>query len=243
MSWAGESALYSSTITHTRLTPFTYRMRHRTYMWLVDLDDIPRPPWPLRALAGFRAGDHLGDPHSSIKDNVTRVVAESGIDITGGRIWMLAHARVFGHVFNPISVYWCHSRDGRLACVVAEVHNTYGGRHAYLLHTDRQHRAVTDKSLYVSPFFPVDGRYRLRLPQPDSRLSLAIVLDRGDKPAFTATVTGQHHRATTWRLLSAAVRYPLSTLAVSAGIRWHGIRLYLRGLPVVPREPAAKGTR
>ena len=50
---------------------------------------------------------------------------------------MLAHARVLGHVFNPLTVYWCHRPSGALECVVAEVHNTYGERHCYLLRTDQ----------------------------------------------------------------------------------------------------------
>ena len=79
---------------------------------------------------------------------------------------MLAHARVLGYVFNPLTVYWCHRPDGTLACVVAEVHNTYRQRHAYLLPADDRGRAEVPKQFYVSPFYPVDGRYRMSLPEP-----------------------------------------------------------------------------
>ena len=75
---------------------------------------------------------------------------------------MLASARVLGHVFDPLSVFWCYGSDGVLACVVAEVHNTYGERHAYLLRPDEAGTAVTDKGFYVSPFFDVTGSYELR---------------------------------------------------------------------------------
>ena len=79
---------------------------------------------------------------------------------------MLAHARVLGYVFNPLTVFWCHRADGALACVVAEVHNTYRQRHAYLLRTDDRGRAQVPKRFYVSPFYPVDGGYRMCLPEP-----------------------------------------------------------------------------
>ncbi len=79
---------------------------------------------------------------------------------------MLASARVFGHVFNPLSLFWCHDAAGELRCVVAEVHNTYGERHCYLLETDDAGRASVPKAFYVSPFNDVDGQYRMKLPEP-----------------------------------------------------------------------------
>ncbi|MYS50171.1 DUF1365 family protein, partial [Streptomyces sp. SID6013] len=124
---------------------------------------------------------------------------------------------------------------GTPRCVVAEVHNTYGERHTYLLHPDEAGVAHVDKDFYVSPFFPVDGAYRMRLPLPADRLDLTVRLDRPGARPFTATVRGTRREATPAALLRLAVRHPLSTLAVSAGIRRHGIRLYLRGLPVQPR--------
>ena len=227
--------LYECQVHHTRTVPWTYRLRHRTFQWLVDLDRLPRPPWPLRGLARFRASDHIGDPALSIKDNIVDFAAGHGVDLTGGRIRMLAHARSAGYVFNPLTVFWCHDRHGSLACVIAEVHNTYRQRHAYLLRTGPGGGATTDKRFHVSPFLDVAGRYRLRLPEPGERLSLAVVLEQDGRPVLGASVTGRRHPAGTARLLWLTVRHPLSTLMVSAAIRRHGIRLYLRGLPIRPR--------
>ena len=69
-------------------------------------------------------------------------------------------------MFNPLSVHWCYRADQSLACIVAEVHNTYGGRHAYLLHPDERGRAQAGKEFYVSPFLEVSGRYRMRFSPP-----------------------------------------------------------------------------
>lgn len=96
---------------------------------------------------------------------------------------------------------------------------------------------MTEKEFYVSPFFPVDGGYRMRLPEPGSRLDLSIHLEREGGRPFTATVRGGRRSATPRQLVRLALRHPLSTLLVSAAIRLHGIRLYLRGLPVQPRPP------
>ncbi|HEY1001757.1 MAG TPA: DUF1365 domain-containing protein [Streptosporangiaceae bacterium] len=227
-----KASIYEVTISHARSAPLRNVFRYRSYLWLVDLDHLPR----VRLLAGFRARDHLGDPRASIRANLDRFLAVRGVDLGGGRVTMLAHARVLGYVFNPLTVYWCHRPDGTLACVVAEVHNTYRQRHAYLLPGAR---AEVPKQFYVSPFYPVDGRYRMSLPEPDAspggRLSLSVRLDRPDGHSFAASVHGRAVPATTRKLLHAAVRHPWSTAAVSVRIRWQGVRLYLRGLPVIPR--------
>jgi DUF1365 family protein len=232
---AGSAALYECRINHVRTDPLRNAFRYRSYQWLVDLDEMPRlRPW-LRPLAGFWAGDHLGDPRRSIRANVDSFLARHGVDLGGGQILMLTNARMLGYVFNPLSVYWCHRADGALECVIAEVHNTYHQRHCYLLRTDGQGRAAVAKEFYVSPFYPVDGGYRMTLPEPGQRLALTIVLDRGDGHEFVASVRGTRADASTGALLRAAARHPWATALVSGRIRWQGLKLYVRGLRPQPR--------
>jgi hypothetical protein len=233
------AALYPCQITHVRAHPIRRTFRYRSYLWLVDLDDLPRVPPPLRPLARFRSRDHLGDPACSIRAGVDACLARQGISLAGGRVLMLGHARVLGYVFNPLTVFWCHHAGGTLAAVIAEVHNTYGQRHTYLLHPDGRGRAETGKDFYVSPFLPVAGRYRLHLPEPGSTLRLSVTLHLGGRTVLAATVTGTRRPYTPWRLLGYALRYPWVTAQVSTLIRWQGARLAARRLPIFPR-PAAR---
>lgn len=235
-------ALYEATVAHRRSERVDYGFTHQLYLWLVDLDALPRWPWAVRPLAGFRAADHVvgpgEDPRCSIRANLETFLSERGVDLAGGRVLMLAHARVLGYVFNPLTLYWCHRPDGTLACVVAEVHNTYGGRHRYLLSTDDADASGTvrvDKEFYVSPFFTVDGEYRMRVPEPDDSLAVSIVLRRDEDTAFVATLRGTRRPADVRGLLRAARDHPWVTLRLSAAIRRHGIALWRRGVPVVPR--------
>ena len=221
------SALYEVTISHARSAPLRNVFRYRSYLWLVDLDRLPRIP----LLTVFHGRDHLGDPRRGIRENLDRFLAANGIS-RPHTITMLTQARVLGYVFNPLTVYWCHRPDGTLACVVAEVHNTYRQRHAYLLPGAR---AEVPKQFYVSPFYPVDGRYRMSLPEPGDRLALSIALDRPDGEKFTAGLQGRAVPATPRTLAAAALRHPWSTAVVTARIRWQGIKLYLRGLRPAPR--------
>ncbi|MGW6917139.1 DUF1365 domain-containing protein [Kitasatospora sp. NPDC054939] len=242
------AVLYETRTTHVRTAPLRHAFRHRGYLWLVDLDRLPPVPWPLRVLAGFRYRDHAAAtdgqypgrtagaaPGPAIRRSLERHLAAHGVRLDGGRVLMLTQARSLGHVFNPLTVYWCHDPSGRPLCTVAEVHNTYGGRYRYLLHPDAAGRAETAKEFYVSPFFPVDGRYRMSLPEPGARLHLAVHLERPGGRVFTATVHGTGRPAGPAALLRAALAHPFATLAVSLHIRYQGLRLLLRGLPVHPR--------
>lgn len=210
----------------------------RGYCWLVDLDALPVLPRGLRRLAEFRSADHFGDPSRTLRENVDQRLAEDGIDLHGGRVLMLAYPRVAGYVFNPLSVFWCHDRAGRLACVLAEVHNTYGGRHVYLLQPDERGRARTDKRFYVSPFHPVDGRYTLSLPVPGKTVDLVVTLHRPGATPFVATLRGTGRPATAGAVVRASLRHPIHPLAVAVRIRLQGIKLVLRRLPVQPRPHA-----
>lgn len=231
--------LYLTDIAHFRSTPVRHTFSHRSCSWLVDLDalgdarrpaDVPR--W-LAPLVSFHAADHLGRPDRTWRDNLGQFVAHQGIDLSGGRVTALTSGRTLGHIFNPLTLYWCHDRQGALACVVAEVHNTYGQRHAYLLHPNDRGSATVDKEFYVSPFNDIDGHYRMTVPEPADDLAVIVTLHRTGERPFVATWRGHRVRSATDRLRATA-RLPLSTWLVSGRIRWQGLKLWRR-LPIVAR--------
>jgi uncharacterized protein len=226
-------ALVAGQVTHRRPGPVRHAFRHAVYQWLVDLDSLPRQPWHLKAFAHFSSADHLGDPSLPIKGNIENFLARGGIQLGDrGRVLMLAGARVLGHVFDPLSVFWCYDSSGRLVGVVAEVHNTYGERHAYLLRPDEAGAAVTDKHFHVSPFFDVSGTYELRFTLRPDLVATTVTLRRKGTVAFSATFRGRPEPATRRNLARRLIRQPLMTQRVSALIRIHGTWLWLRGLPV-----------
>jgi DUF1365 family protein len=236
-------ALVRGSVAHQRREPVRHGFRHRVYLWLVDLDALPRLPWYLRPLAGFPREDHFGDGSASsatLRDAVQRLLRERGVDLpTGSRFLMLTNARVLGHVFNPLTVVWCLTPRGRVRCVVAEVHNTYGGRHGYVLEPDDAGRAHTDKKFFVSPFNDISGHYLLQFDLGADRVRVAVRLVRDGRAVFDAEFTGQPTPATRATLLRTALRMPAMPLRVSVLIRLHGVWLWLRRLPLVPRPASA----
>ena len=171
----------------------------RTCGWSTSTT-CPRCRGVLRPLARLRRPGPLRrhralDPGRPGRASSPRTASTCG----GGRVLMLAHARVLGYVFNPLTVYWCHDADGAPVCVVAEVHNTYGERHCYLLRTDARGRARRQGVLRLA-VLPGRRRYRMRLPEPGERPRRCTVQPAtratGAAP-FTATVRGTRQPATT----------------------------------------------
>ncbi|UIJ33452.1 DUF1365 domain-containing protein [Allobranchiibius sp. GilTou73] len=235
---------YLTRVRHQRTSPIKHGFSYPGISYLVDLDKLgssERPaelPWWASAFTRFKASDHLGDPSCSWRDNVTTYAATHGIDLDGGTVRVLTGARSLGYVFNPVSVYWCRDRRGALACVIAEVHNTYGERHAYLVRPDESGRARVGKEFYVSPFNDTDGEYTMSLPEPDDDFAVAITLRRTGERPFATTWTGRRIRGR-GETLKAAVATPLASYLVTTLIHLHGVRLWSRRLPIQPRPQHA----
>jgi uncharacterized protein len=238
------SALYEGQVVHDRRAARRNLFRYPVYMWLVDLeelDELDRRLWAFgydrRGLTTIRARDHLGDPARSIKANLLAYLDANGVDLAGGRASLLTNARVLGYVFNPLSVYYCHAADGALRCIVAEVHNTYGQRHCYLLEPGERGLAETGKEFYVSPFLTLDGRYRMVLQAPGGRLSVQMALHQGGERVFAASLTGRRIELSNAAVARMLVRHPLMTARVTSLIHLQGVKLALRGVARVPRPP------
>jgi len=237
--------IYRTRIGHVRRAPIRHAFEYRSYSWYIDLDDLPVLPWWLRPFARFDPADHFDDtrPDATLRERIDAYLAGEGIDLDGGRITALLNARVLGHVFDPLTLFWCHDPGGTLVCVVAEVHNTYGGRHCYLLRPDASGYAEADKVFYVSPFNEVTGSYTLRVAEPGPFLDVEVSLHREGQPPFTATMRGSGRPATLGVVALSQLTHPLAPQMVSARIRRQGVGLWLRGLPLVPRPAAPSAHR
>lgn len=210
-----------------------YQFAYRSYWWLVDVDRLDDIPAVLRSVAQFRSRDYCGRLDAPIADNVREFLAGSGIDASGMTIEMLTTPRQFGYSFNPITVFYCRRNpDGPLLATIAEVHNTYGDRHRYLLLPDATSNSTTGKRMPVSPFFDVSGEYQIHSPAPGSRLQLTVRLNRDNEPPFVASVSGERVPITA-RTVTASLLLGTGLLT-SARIRRRGLSLWRKRLEIHP---------
>jgi cyclopropane-fatty-acyl-phospholipid synthase len=234
-------AIYRTTITDGRQAPVHHSIENRSYSWYVDLDDLPSLPWWLRPFARHDARDHLaGHPGESLRDRVDAYLAEHDEALPDGRVTALLQARVRGYVFNPISVFWCHDREGVLRRLIVEVHSTHGPRNAYLL-PPTSAPVLVNKKFYASPLNPVAGHYRVLAPRPDRQLDVVVSLQSEGRPAFVARLRGTGRPATARHVARMQILSPLAPLMTALRIRGQRIALWLRRVAVVPPS-AVDGT-
>jgi DUF1365 family protein len=234
------SCLYVGEVMHRRARP-AHKLRYRVFSLLLDLDELPALDRRLRWFSynrfnflSFHDRDHGRCDGTSPRAWIEDALAAHGLP-TGGRIALLCFPRLFGYVFNPLSVFFCYAPAGGLAAILYEVRNTFGDKHGYLIALPADHegsapiRHACAKDFYVSPFLPIAGEYRFQLKEPTERLSLQIrhMLD-GDE-ALLATHTAAREALTDESIRRNLIRHKLMTVKVMMGIHWEALLLWLKG--------------
>jgi DUF1365 family protein len=234
------ACLYTCRVMHRRRVAPYYRFVYRVFNLLLDIDRIDAAAAGARLfshnrfnLLAFHDRDH-GDGSGALRPWAERLLAGRGIELSGGRIRLLAMPRLLGHVFNPISLWYCEHCDGSLRAVIAEVRNTFGEKHCYVLAAGGaampyEAPLEKDKGFHVSPFFDLEGRYRFTLGQPGERLRVLINESRNGQPILDAAMAGERLALRDGAILKLAALMPLMTLKVVAGIHWEALKIWLRG--------------
>lgn len=194
--------------------------------------------------------DHGGPPGAGRGARWVREVLARHALPAPSRIILMAQPRVLGHVFNPVSFWLCQDEAGQLRVVIAEVSNTYGDRHSYLVHRDdhgpitREDTLRARKIFYVSPFQPIEGGYAFRFDITDTRVGIWIDYSTEDGGLFTNLI-GQRVPLTDAAILRACLRRPFGSRRVLALIHWQALKLALkrvkfRNRPTPPAEDVSR---
>lgn len=241
------SSLYQGRVQHTRLSPFHHTFSYRVFYGLFDIDRLDELDRDLRwfsvgrfNLFSIDPGVHGPADGRELRPWVEAVTRDAGVDIDGGKIYLLAFPRILGYVFNPISVWYCYDSASRLAAVIYEVRNTFGDRHSYVVPVgDEGLRHSFGKQLHVSPFNGMDQSYEFAITPPGERISIAIDQRGEDGRLLTAGMALNKvpfTDANVWRLFWT---HPLLTIKVITAIHWQALRLRLKGAMFHARpEPA-----
>lgn len=259
------SFLFEGRLMHSRRDDVRHHFVYSVFMLLLDLDDLPVLDRSLpgfghgrRALVSIHDGDHLPHPTSGaggLKAMVLARLAAQGIDAgPGAKVYMLTNPRIFGYVFNPITVYYVCDANGAMVAALAEVNNTFGDQHPYVLGEHNRlppqraeerrfgmRRYAAEKVFYVSPWIPMDARYELALtPVGGAGERLIVHIDeyREGQKFFEARLWGDTRPLTARALRGALLRYPFMTLKVIGAIMWEGIKIHLKGGPFYRRRDA-----
>lgn len=251
MIGAPESCLYVGKVMHARLKPVRHRFVYRVFSLFIDLDALEVHAKALRFFSvnrfnvlSFHERDH-GDGAGDLKGWVRAHLKRAGF-AADGPIFIQCYPRLWGYVFNPLSVYYCYTNDGTLEAIMHEVSNTFGDRHTYLLPVSPAaengpiHQSCA-KKLFVSPFNPVDHRYDFKVLPPGERYAIGIREFDSEGEVLVATFDGHRKALSNAALVRAVLGHPLMTLKVMAAIHWQALRLWRKGVPVAKRPEQPPG--
>jgi DUF1365 family protein len=244
-------ALYPGKVMHARMKPRGHRFNYRVMSMLIDLDRLDEAGRVSRLLGingrglfSFHERDHgglIGDaPFKTLRGWADQLLHENGV-ARPAAIKLLCYPRVLGYVFNPLSVFYCYDTVGTLSAVIYEVRNTFGGIHHYVRPVVAGElspaglRQTERKTFYVSPFIDMDMRYLFRLNLPGETLKIRILETDREGPLLAATFSGKRRPVGAAALLAALVALPLMTLKIMGAIHYEALRLWLKGIKLVPR--------
>ncbi|MDA0823738.1 MAG: DUF1365 domain-containing protein [Proteobacteria bacterium] len=239
------SAIYTGDVYHRRFTSRGHTFRYKTFYLLLDLDElleldqvsrlfgIDRPAW-----FSFLDTDHgMGRP-DGLRAWLNDALLKAGYGGGDWRFRILTMPRMFGYVFNPISVVFCRRADSSAGAMIYEVNNTFGERIAYVApvgDTRGRIRQRCDKAMFVSPFFDLQGYYEFLVDTSNDRMQIAIDYFVDGERQLHAGFNGNLQPFGSAALRKLAVTHPAATVKVIAGIHFEAFRLWLRGFPLARR--------
>lgn len=233
-------------VMHKRLFPKVNGFNYGIYYLLLPLSKITSLPSTWRfginrpALAAFWAEDH-GDRQGGDLQSWARNLLDAHDVSAEGEIMLLTMPRIFGHVFNPVSFWFCHDLRGKLSAVICEVNNTFGESHSYVCKApgeeiDASNWVETEKEFHVSPFLERAGSYRFRFSVKNKNIGIWIdFYDAAQNKKLLTCLTGTCVPMETQALRRAFWRYPLVALVALVRIHWHAVKLLAKGIKYIPK--------
>lgn len=246
------ATLYPGEVMHARLKPFGHRFVYSVFSLLIDIDRLAEADRSSMLFsvnkanfASFYESDHVPHPGQSIRQYVDQLLAQAGMNEPVGRVLLLCYPRIFGYVFNPISVYFVYSADQKtLLALIYAVRNTFGERHTYVAPIQpgeigpagvRQERT---KIFHVSPFIEMGARYHFRILPPGRVVRLRIHETQAGEPLLAATFAGAATPLATSTLAACLLKIPFMTWKIMVGIHWEALKLWLKGARFHKSPPA-----
>ena len=238
------SCIYNGIVKHQRFKPIEHSLNYKTFSILIDLDEIESLSRNISIFSlnkfnifSFYNLDHGPRDGSSLKDWVSHNIKKFKISENITKIKLLCYPRIFGYVFNPLSVFYCYENN-RLKAIFYEVKNTFNEQHTYIfkIKNDEKIEQKCKKKFYVSPFMDMETYYNFKLLSPKEKLSIFIKQTDGEETILTATQTGDKKEFSFKQLLFNFFKYPLMTIKIISSIHYEAFFLWKKGAVYRKRE-------
>ncbi|MFL2883272.1 MAG: DUF1365 domain-containing protein [Pelagibacteraceae bacterium] len=231
------SCIYNGIVTHTRFKPVKHKLTYKTFSLLLDLDELEKldkenPIFSYNKfnIFSFYNKDHGNRDNNSLKKWVKSSLKKFNISENIDEIKLLCYPRIFGYVFNPLSIFYCYEKK-KLKIIFYEVKNTFNEQHTYIFKVkdDNEVYQTCKKRFYVSPFMDMETEYVFRLLDPNEKLSVTIKQNDKKGLVLTATQTGEKREISFHQLAVNFFKYPFMTLKIISAIHFEALKLWIKG--------------
>ena len=231
------SCIYNGLVTHTRFKPVKHFLKYRTFSILVDLDEIEELDknnlifsYNRFNIFSFYNKDHGDRNGKSLKRWVFNKIKKLKIKPNIDKIKLLCYPRIFGYVFNPLSIFYCY-KNQTLRAIFYEVKNTFNEQHTYVFKINNSQRVEKSckKKFYVSPFMDMNTFYDFKLNKPNKKLFVSIKQTDEKGLILTAVQTGERKEFNLKQLLTNFLKYPLMTVKIIVAIHFEAFLLWKKG--------------
>ena len=242
------SCIYNGYVSHTRFKPVKHYLRYNTFSLFIDLDEIENLSknnfifsFNRFNIFSFFNKDHGDRDGLCLKNWVLNKLKKFDINKNINNIKLLCYPRVFGYVFNPLSIFYCYENKN-LRAIMYEVKNTFNEQHTYIfkVKSNNEISQKCKKKFYVSPFMDMETQYEFKLLNPDENLSVLIKQSDKDGIVLTAVQKGSKKEFNMKQLLVNFVLYPLMTLKIIGAIHYEALRLWKKGAKYRSRDNKIK---
>ena len=191
------SCIYNGIVSHRRFKPVKHSLNYKTFSLLLDLDEIESLAKNISIFSlnkfnifSFYDKDHGARDGSSLKDWVLENIKKFNISHNVTKIKLLCYPRIFGYVFNPLSIFYCYE-ENKLKAIFYEVKNKFNEQHTYIfkIKDDEKIEQKCKKKFYVSPFMDMETYYNFKLLTPNEKLSVFIKQSDEKETVLTASQT------------------------------------------------------
>ncbi len=235
-----ESSIYVGKVIHKRFKPKEHFFKYKVFSLFLDLSEIKKIKEKIFFfshnkfnLISFFDKDHGERNGSSLIDWVKKNLRSLNIDTRDVKIKLLCYPRIFGYVFNPLSIFFIYNSSSSLIAILYEVKNTFGEQHTYVFKTDPKKQVVEnkcDKKFYVSPFMDLNSTYNFKILNPKEKLS--VIIDQRDQTGklLFASQDGKRLDLSAKNLLFSYLKHPLMTIKIILAIHFEALKLWLKGI-------------
>ena len=240
------SYIYTGTVIHKRFRPKIHTFNYKVFSLLIDLSEIDLLHKTLSLFSynkfniiSFFNKDHGARDGSSLKNWVIDNLKKNNIESNEVKIKLLCYPRIFGYVFNPLSIFYVYDKNSDLIAVLYEVKNTFGEQHSYIFKTKKEQNLiqhVCKKKFHVSPFIEMNCVYFFRLLKPGNKISVIIDVQDPDGKILYASQDGVKSELNNNNLFKSYLKHPLMTFKIIITIHFEAFKLWIKGIKFIKKK-------